>query len=182
MAADLVAWAAAAENTIKIGYPLPLDLAGEATPLHFPSWVQRRHRRTHQCFDHREVEGRRQHRKTGKVILVRCGSELPTLTQKAVPRAGVVAFNQSRDDRSAERERVSVLRWLLAMKLSTLLLLTVAIVIFRWLFLVWKQSTRKERHTVSTVCSAHASVATSKDATTRSLVRRITANKMAVSH
>jgi len=27
-------------------------------PYIFPPWVQHRHRRTHRCFDHREVEGR----------------------------------------------------------------------------------------------------------------------------
>jgi hypothetical protein len=36
--------------------------------------------------------------------------DLPTFTQKTVPGARMVAFDQSRDDRSAERERVLVAR------------------------------------------------------------------------
>jgi hypothetical protein len=66
----------------------------------------------------------------------------------------MVAFDQWRDDRSAERERVSVARWLLAMKLPSLLLFDCRHCYFM-LFLVWKHSTSWEvRSTKRVLCAA----------------------------
>jgi hypothetical protein len=77
----------------------------------------------------------------------------------------MVAIDQSRDDLSAERERGSVARWPLAMKLPSPLLFDCR----HCYFLCGVEpldGLGSEKHKVSAMRSAHAGVATSKDAAT----------------